>query len=61
MAGQIVEEHGDARAAEALKVGIQQGKQKKTEEAAKAMLADKLPTDKVVQYSGLSLDKVLEL
>ena len=41
--------------------GMQQGEQKKAEESAKAMLADKLPTDKVVLYSGLSLDKVLEL
>lgn len=29
MASQIVEEYGDERAAEALKIGIQQGEQKK--------------------------------
>ena len=36
MASQIVEEYGDARAAEALKIGIQQGEQKKAEEAARS-------------------------
>ncbi len=40
---------------------FEKGEQKKAEETAKAMLADKIPTDKVVLYSGLSLDKVLEL
>jgi predicted transposase/invertase (TIGR01784 family) len=61
MASKIVEEYGDERAAEALKQGIQQGIQQKAEESAIKMLQDNLSTDKTAQYSGLPLEKVLEL
>ena len=40
MASQIVEEYGDERAAEALKIGIQQGEQKKAVEDARKLFAD---------------------
>ena len=41
--------------------GIEMGRQEKAEEAAKTMLSDHLPTDKVALYSGLPLEQVLEL
>lgn len=37
----IVEEYGDERAAEALKIGIEKGMQKKAIEIAKKLLKDK--------------------
>ena len=61
MASRIIEEYGDERAAEALKQGIQQGLQQKAEENAIKMLQDNLSTDKTAQYSGLPLEKILEL
>lgn len=39
----------------------QDGRQEKAVEAAKTMLSDHLPTDKVALYSGLPLEQVLEL
>ncbi len=39
----------------------QDGRQEQAEEAAKTMLSDHLPTDKVALYSGLPLEQVLEL
>ena len=61
MASKIVEEYGDIRAAEALKQGIQQGIQQKAEETAVKMLQDNLPADKTALYSGLPLERVMEL
>ena len=46
---------------EALQEGAQIGAQNKAVEAAKTMLSDKLPPEKVSHYSGLSLEQVLEL
>ena len=40
---------------------LQEGAQNKAVEAAKTMLSDNLPPEKVAYYSGLSLEKVLEL
>ncbi len=37
------------------------GRQEQAVEAAKTMLSDHLPTDKVALYSGLPLEQVLEL
>ena len=39
----------------------QDGRQEQAVEAAKTMLSDHLPTDKVALYSGLPLEQVLEL
>ena len=44
-----------------MKIGEREGRQEKAEEAAKTMLSDHLPTDKVALYSGLPLEQVLEL
>ena len=58
MASQIVEEYGDARAAEALKIGIQQGERKKAVEDATNMIKKKYPTSDIVEIIGLSLAEV---
>ena len=51
--------------AEGLKQGIQQGLEKGAQqqaiENAKIMIADKMPADKVSLYSGLCIEKVMEL
>ena len=39
----------------------EEGMQKQAEETAIKMLKDNLPTDKTAQYSGLPLEKVMEL
>ena len=39
----------------------EEGMQQKAEETAKRMLQGNLSTDEVVQYSGLPLERVLEL
>lgn len=61
MASQIVEEYGDERAAEALKIGIQQGEQKKAVEAACNMIRKKYPANDISEITGLPLEKVHEL
>ena len=62
MASQIVEEYGDERAAEALKIGIQQGEQKKAIEAAINLLKmEVLTPEQIARAQGLPLEKVLEL
>ena len=61
MASQIVEEYGDERAAEALKIGIQQGEQQKAIETAKKMLFKKYTINDISEITGLSTAKVLEL
>ena len=61
MASQIVEEYGDARAAEALKIGIQQGERKKAEETATNMIKKKYPAADISEITGLSLAEVEEL
>lgn len=53
--------NADERAAEALRIGLQQGEQKKAIENAKTMLSDELPPEKVSLYSGLPLGQVFEL
>ena len=65
MASQIVEEYGDERAAEALKIGIQQGiqqgEQKKAVEDACNMIRKKYPANDISEITGLPLEKVREL
>ena len=62
MASKIVEEYGDERAAEALKIGIEQGQQQKAIEAAKNLLKMKLLTiEQIAQAAGLPVEKVREL
>lgn len=61
MASKIVEEYGDERAAEALQQGIQQGIQQNAIENARKMIADHLSPEKTSQYTGLPLEKVMEL
>ena len=62
MASKIVEEYGDERAAEALKIGIEQGKQDKAIEDARNFLKMKVCTlEQIAQAIGLPLEKVQEL
>ena len=61
MASKIVEEYGDIRAAEALKIGIQQGEEKKAIEDAKNALEMGLKPEQVSKIVSLPLEKVLEL
>jgi len=61
MASKIVEEYGDERAAEALKIGIQQGEQKKAVEDAINLLKEGDSPEKVSRCIKLPLEKVLEL
>ena len=57
----IVEEYGDIRAAEALKLGIQQGEQKKAEETAINMLKKKYTPSDISEMTGLALKHVNQL
>ena len=61
MASKIVEEYGDERAAEALKIGIEQGKQDKAIEAAKNLLKEGDTPEKIARCIDLPLKKVQEL
>ena len=61
MASQIVEEYGDMRAAEALKIGIQQGEQKKAVEAAIELLKENILPEIIARCEKLPLEQVLEL
>ena len=61
MASKIVEEYGDIRAAEALKLGIQQGEEKKAAETATNMLRKNYPLSDISEITGLPLDQVLEM
>lgn len=61
MVSKIVEEYGDQRAAEALQQGIQQGLQQKAEEIASKMLRKDKPVSDISDFTGLPLEKVLEL
>lgn len=55
------EEDVAAQREEAKEEGLKEGLQQKAEETAKRMLQGNLSTDEVVQYSGLPLERVLEL
>ena len=46
---------------EGLKEGEKSGRHKNAIETARRMLADNLPLEKVVEYSGLSLEEVQKL
>lgn len=61
MVSKIVEEYGDIRAAEALKLGIQQGEQKKAEETAINMLKKKYTPSDISEMTGLALKHVNQL
>ena len=61
MASKIVEEYGDIRAAEALKLGLQQGEEKKAIETATNMLKKKYPVTDISEITGLTLDEIQEL
>ena len=61
MASKIVEEYGDIREAEGLKLGIQQGEEKKAIEDAKNALEMGLKPEQVSKIVSLPLEKVLEL
>ena len=62
MASQIVEEYGDIRAAEALKIGIQQGELKNAIKTAKKLLRlGKLPIEDIATCCSLPVEQVLEL
>ena len=61
MASQLVEEYGDQRAAEALKLGIQQGEQKKAVEGALMLIKDYNATPELAaQKMNAPLELVLE-
>ena len=61
MASKIVEDYGDMREAEGLKLGIQQGEEKKAIEAAIAFLKEKVSPEVIAKCVKLPLEKVLEL
>lgn len=61
MASKIVEEYGDIHEAEGLKLGIQQGEEKKAIEDAKNALEMGLKPEQVSKIVSLPLEKVLEL
>ena len=44
-----------------LQQGIQQGIEQNKREMAKAMLADKLPIERIIAYTGLSEDEIKSL
>lgn len=46
---------------EGLREGKQEGKREHAVEMARKMLADKLPIEKIAEYSGLSLEEVHKL
>lgn len=46
---------------EGLREGLQEGKREHAVEMARKMLADKLPIEKIAEYSGLSLEDVHKL
>ena len=52
---------GDERAAEALKIGIEQGHYEKAIEATKKLLKENIAPDIIARCVGLPLEKVLEL
>ena len=41
--------------------GLEQGESKKAVEIARKMLGDKMPIEKVAEYSGLSLEEIQKL
>ena len=47
--------------AQGLEKGLEQGRDRRNEEMALAMIADNEPIEKIVKYSHLSEEKVLEL
>ena len=69
MASKIVEEYGNDRAAEALQQGIKQGIKQGIEqgalqqaiETAARMLKKNVPVDDIAEYTGLTVEKILEL
>ena len=69
MASKIVEEYGNDRAAEALQQGIKQGIKQGIEqgalqqaiETANRMLRKNVPVDDIAEYTGLTVEKILEL
>ena len=65
MASKIVEEYGNDRAAEALqqgiKQGIEQGALQQAIETAARMLKKNVPVDDIAEYTGLTVEKILEL
>ncbi len=57
MASKIVEEYGNDRAAEAFKQGAEQ----QAIETATRMLKKNVSVDDIVEYTGLTVEKILEL
>lgn len=58
MASKIVEEYGDIRAAEALKIGIQQGEEKKAIEAARAFYENGVSIELIAKSLKLPVETV---
>jgi predicted transposase/invertase (TIGR01784 family) len=61
MASKIVEEYGDERAAEALKIGIEQGQQKKAIEVAKNLYENGVSVEIIAKSLNMSEEKVREI
>ena len=55
------EQYDRIRRREGYEDGISQGAQQNAKETAKRMLQGKLSIDEVVQYSGLPLERVMDL
>ena len=61
MASKIVEEYGDERAAEALKIGIEQGAQKKAIEAAKNFYKNGASIELIAKSLEMSIEQIQEI
>ena len=61
MASKIVEEYGDIRAAEALKIGIQQGEEKKAIEDAKNLYANGVSIELIAKSLKMTEEQVKEI
>lgn len=61
MASKIVEEYGDIRAAEALKIGIQQGEEKKAIEDARNLYANGVSIELIAKSLKMTEEQVKEI
>ncbi len=61
MASKIVEEYGDERAAEALKIGIEQGQQKKPIEVAKNLYNNGVSLELIAKSLKMTIEQVKEI
>ena len=61
MASKIVEEYGDERAAEALKIGIEQGAQQKAIDDAKSFYANGVSIEVIAKSLNMTIEEVQQI